>query len=348
MDYEYMETVVSGVYQTLPAPAPFPGAVEPARHLGEGYTRFSLLGVHPVLVMGKKTRKRNSASICFDTQAAGWDLRENTDLGQALEFAFMDEDELDCYARGGPRRGTDVHDVPPLSLGPEVRRAVLYGAFNRWARGTGPVYISVPAEADWDCYIFGAVKAIDACLPGRLRAEVGFSTGIPERLDRITFLFQPEGQGGLDLRKGGAAVRTTGMASMDALLDHLAYAEEGERNALLRQMELKVEQGRFLQVEPYDYAEFWESLQTTETRTEQALVDDSEKVDSAPAPVEYLVPLWKRDPFFIPFVIAACISLILAGMLYFRPVAATVTEEAVCETIAESRSALETGEICIE
>lgn len=311
MDYQYINTVLRGVYKNLPMPNPFPKGMEDElrKYAGimeaEGfaenrnYAMFSLVkDCPPTVVLSRKSLKQFSTSVCYDTQAMGWHLdgeTMRTGLTQKLFTPFLSEQEIREYDQTGERIiGTE--SVAPLTepqmVSSEAIRAILYGAFNRWSRGSAPIQIVVPEGVDYNSYVFWAVDTVYSYFPVGLRAEAGFSSclfsGNATEMNRLMLLFIPES------RKTGSAVAldgstpaacqsfiaSTGFPGLNKLIDHLAALADGEKRAkLLNDIYESLEQGSgFLELQPYDYAIFGDSLD---------ILDDSR--DEA-----QLIPVWQR------------------------------------------------------
>lgn len=306
MDYQYLNTVVSGVYKTLKMPNPFPkgmesellkyaGIIEAEDFAGnQNYAMFSLLDDgQPTLVFSRKSLKHLSESVCYDTQCMGWHLDGETlrkSPGEKLRTPFLSEREILELEHGdrriaGSETGRCLEQLGEFSQ--EAIRAILYGAFNRWAKGSTPIQIVVPDGVDYNGYVFSAVDKIYSYFPVRLRVEAGFSSCLSstnsEKLSRLTLLFVPESRKtGRSICLDGSAsaacqhyIVNTGFPGLNKLIDHLASLEDAEKRAdLLNSIYEDLEQGSgFLELQPHEYAIFGDCLDILdETKEEAALI----------------------------------------------------------------------------
>lgn len=292
MDYQYISTVHSGAYMTLDTTIPFPGEVgqeiqkyttitDASSSLAAGrknYSMFSLTsGATPILVFSQTALRLHSTSVCYNTQCLGWLLsgeKAKKMHSEILETPFLTEQEVASRAHGEIAiNGTDLPEILEVPVHRNAIRAILYASFKRWARGGEPIRIKVPADVDYNGYVFGALRTIYSYFPLRLRVETGFSSYLDNTpatgLNRLTLLFAPESANkekmmaldGSTPAVYHAFLSTTGYAGLDELIEHLACLDDPQERAdFVERIYHSLEEENFLAMKPGKYAIFGDYL----------------------------------------------------------------------------------------
>ena len=132
-----------------------------------------------------------------------------------------------------------------IPIDPDVLKAVLFGMVNRWRRGSDPVVIAVPDDADYDRYTCAAVSAIYACLPAALRLLAGFMTYADPgtQSSGVTLFFLPASRnypGAVFLDGTGSSSITKNLlgiempAELKTMLSELAAMSDADRRQSLK------------------------------------------------------------------------------------------------------------------
>lgn len=264
MDYQFIHSVVQEEYVDLSAAKPVPPAyLKELRkyagvcdcldnEIGESYGFISIrTGTEiPVAFFSRTARKKAAVSVCKFVQSAGWEQRGDCLLEKMdtiLTQTFYEESQLDDFAQKKatvPALDNNTPaSLPHVTIAKEAIRAVLYGAMLRWLSGSAQVHIAVPESEmnHYNEYVLAAVREIYSYFPEKMREAVGFSSYLlpthEKDYPKFSIIFIPNNMAdartimldGSSPNAYAAMIKSTGLKSLDKVLNYLAQLDEPEQ-----------------------------------------------------------------------------------------------------------------------